>query len=80
MVICLGRSADLHTAQLVPQPLNISCSSKSRLVHLPGSTFLVVAHMGSPGQSLGGRKMVVVVVVFTDLILHFWLKAMPSVH
>jgi len=32
VVICLGRSADLHTAQLMPLPLTISCSSKSTLV------------------------------------------------
>jgi len=32
MVVCLGRGADLHMAQLMPLPLNISCSSKSRLV------------------------------------------------
>ena len=32
MVICLGRGADLHTAQLMPLPLTDSCSSKSRLV------------------------------------------------
>ena len=32
MVICLGRGADLHMAQLMPLPLTISCSSKSRLV------------------------------------------------
>jgi len=32
MVICLGRSADLHMAQLMPLPLTISCSSVSRLV------------------------------------------------
>jgi len=32
MVICLERSADLHTAQLMPVPLTVSCSSKSRLV------------------------------------------------
>jgi len=30
--ICLERSADLHTAQLMPLPLTVSCSSKSRLV------------------------------------------------
>ena len=28
MVICLERSADLHTAQLMPLPLTISCFSK----------------------------------------------------
>jgi len=32
MVICLERSADLHTAHLMPVPLTVSCSSKSRLV------------------------------------------------
>jgi len=32
VVICLGRGADLHIAQLMPLPLTISCSSKSRLV------------------------------------------------
>jgi len=32
MVICLERGADLHITQLVPLPLNNSCSSKSRLV------------------------------------------------
>ena len=30
--ICLERGADLHIAQLMPLPLTISCSSKSRLV------------------------------------------------
>jgi len=32
VVICLGRGADLHMAQLMPLPLTISCPSKSRLV------------------------------------------------
>ena len=32
MVICLGRGADLHMAQMMPLPLIVSCSSKSRLV------------------------------------------------
>ena len=32
MVICLERGADLHMAQLMPLPLTVSCSSKSRLV------------------------------------------------
>jgi len=30
--MCLGQHADLHMAQLMPLPLIISCSSKSRLV------------------------------------------------
>jgi len=32
MVICLGRGAHLRMAQLMPLPLTISCSSKSRLI------------------------------------------------
>jgi len=32
VTICLRRGADLHTVQLMPLPLTISCSSKSRLV------------------------------------------------
>jgi len=32
MVICLERGADLHTAQLMPLPLTVSASVKSRLV------------------------------------------------
>jgi len=32
MVICLGQGADLRTAQLMPLPLTISSSSKSRVV------------------------------------------------
>ena len=35
MVICLERGAYLHITQLIPLPLTISCSNKSRLVHLP---------------------------------------------
>jgi len=37
MVICLQRGADLHTAQLMPLPLTVSCFSKIQL----GFTFLV---------------------------------------
>jgi len=32
MVMCLGQGANLHMAQLMPMPLTVSCSSKSRLV------------------------------------------------
>jgi len=32
MVICLERGVDLHTAQLMPLPLTVSASVKSRLV------------------------------------------------
>jgi len=46
MVMCLQEGADLHMAQLMPLPLTISCSSKSRLV-LP--SWLYLSGTGSPG-------------------------------
>jgi len=46
MVICLERCADLHMAQLMPLPLTVSCFSIIQI----GFTFLVPAHLGSPGQ------------------------------
>ena len=46
MVICLERGADLHMAQLMPLPLTVSCFSKIQI----GFTFLVPAHLGSPGK------------------------------
>jgi len=47
VVICLERGTDLHMAQqLMPLPLTVSCFSKIQI----GYTFLVLAHLGSPGQ------------------------------
>jgi len=46
MVIFLVRGADLHIAQPMPVPLTVSCSSKIQI----GFTFVVPAHLGSPGQ------------------------------
>jgi len=46
VVICLERGADLHTAQQMPKPLTVSCFSKIQI----GLTFLVAAHLGSPGK------------------------------
>ena len=46
MVICLERDADLHMAQLMPQPLTVSCFSKIQI----GFTFLIPADPGSPGK------------------------------
>jgi len=31
VVICLGRGADLHMAQLMPLPLTVSCFSKMQI-------------------------------------------------
>ena len=46
VVICLERVAHLHMAQLMPLPLTVSCFSKIQI----GFTFLVLAHLGSPGK------------------------------
>ena len=70
MVICLERGADLHMAQLMPLPLTISCSSKTQI----GFTFLVPAHLGSPGQwPLNG--CVCVYVTNLDVV---WSKHNPA--
>jgi len=53
LVICLGRGADLHMAQLMPLSVNVSFSSKSRLVLPSWFTFLVPAHPGCPRHSPG---------------------------
>ena len=44
VVICLERGADLHTAQLMPLPLTVSCFSKIQI----GFTFLVLTVPGGP--------------------------------
>jgi len=51
MVISLERGADLHMAQLMPLPLAVSCFSEMQI----GFTFLVPAHLGSPGQRAAKR-------------------------
>ena len=59
MVICLERGADLHMEQLMPLPLTVSCFSKIQI----GFTFLVPAHLGSPGQRAVQKVCVCVCVV-----------------
>ena len=54
MVICLVRDADLHIAQLMPLLLTVSCFSKIQI----GFTFLVLAHVGSPGKRVVKRVCV----------------------
>jgi len=44
--LSVERGADLHMAQLMPLPLTVSCFSIIQI----GFTFLVPAHLGSPGQ------------------------------
>jgi len=58
VVICLGRGADLHMAQLMPLPFTVSCFSKIQI----GFAFLVPAHPGSPEQNPEGHKAVVVMM------------------
>ena len=46
MVVCLEQGADLYMFQLMPLPLTVSCFSKIQI----GFSFLVPAHLGSPGE------------------------------
>jgi len=64
MVICLERGADLHMAQLMPLVLTVSCFSKIQT----GFTFLVLAHLGSPGKRAIKWVCVCVYVVGTSLL------------
>ena len=66
VVICLERGADLHMAQLIPLPLTVSCSSKIQI----NFTFLVSAHLGSPGQRAVKRMCVCVFMVIHKHDVH----------
>ena len=59
MVVCLEQGADLHMAQLMPLPLTVTCFSKIQI----GFTFLVLAHLGSPGKRAVKRVCVCVCVL-----------------
>ena len=69
MVICLEQGADLHMAQLMPLPLTVSCFSKIQI----GFTFLVPAHLGSPGKR--AVKQVCVCVIHIN-----WNQFKENVH
>jgi len=58
MVMCLGRGANLRMVQLMPLPLIVSCSRIQT-----GFTFLVLAHMGIPGQRAVKRVLVLLLYV-----------------
>ena len=64
MLICLERGAALHMAQLMPLPLTVSYSNKIQI----DFTFLVPAHLGSPGQG-AVKRMCVCVCVSTTAVL-----------
>ena len=64
VVVCLEQGADLHTAQLMPLPLTVSCFSKIQI----SFTFLLVpAYPSSPGQRV--IKRVYVSFAFSALML-----------
>jgi len=63
VVICLEPGVDLHMAQLMPQPLTVSCFSKIQI----GFIFLVPAHPGSPGQSAVKRVCVTLLLIMQNL-------------
>jgi len=78
VVICLGRGADLHMAQLMPLPLTVSCVSKIQI----GFVILVPAHPGNPRESPEGRKTDVYVLLFVifDLELALCLAVFEHLH
>ena len=63
MAICLERGADLHMAQLMPLPLTVSCFSKIQI----GFTFLVPAHLGSPGKRADKHVLCSAAVYFIEI-------------
>ena len=73
VVICLERGADLHMAQLIPLPLTVSCFRKIQI----GLTFLVPAHLGSPGKRAVRRVCVCVPLLLMGLFAAFLLKQPP---
>ena len=64
VVICLERDADLHTAQLMPLPLTVSCFSKIQI----GFTFLLLAHLGSLRQRAMKRVCVCVLLMYVLIV------------
>ena len=75
MIICLERDADLYMAQLMPLPLTVSCFSKIQI----GSTFLVPAYSGSPGQRAVKRACVLVLLSNCYIIIYCtaWFQVQP---
>ena len=67
MVICLEQGTDF----LMPLPLTVSCFSKIQI----GFTFLVPAHLGSPGNRAVKWVCVDVCVrvLFTIMTIEVWL-------
>ena len=67
MVICLEQGADLHMVQLMSLPLTVSCFSKIQI----GFTFLVLAHLGSPGKAAVKRVLLLLLSsIFCVIHMH----------
>ena len=76
MVICPERVADLHMFQLMPLPLTVSCFSKIQI----GVTFLVLAHLGSPGQRAVKRLFVCLLLSIKPSVLwRCWLGSRKGI-
>jgi len=73
VVICLEQGADLHMAQLMSLPLTVSCFSKIQI----GFTFLVLAHLRSPGK--GQLYACVYYMLLPSVLLHCWLGVRKSI-
>jgi len=56
----------LHMAQLMPLPLTVICFSKIQI----GFTFLVPAHLGSPGKRAVKRVFLLLFIIMWRLTLH----------
>ena len=65
MVICLERGADLHIAKLMLLPLTVCCFSKIQI----GFTFLVPAHLGSPGKRAVKRVLLLLLLLLWVSVL-----------
>ena len=65
ITFCLEQDADLHMAQLMPLPLTVSCFSKI----LSGFTFLVLAHLSSPGQKAIKHVCVITMINIDTVII-----------
>jgi len=76
VAICLEQGADLHMAQLMPLPLTVSCFSKIEI----GFTFLVPAHLGSPGKRTVKRLCVCVLYCSLTLNCDLWITGFSQYH
>ena len=64
MIICLERGADLHIAKLMPLPLTVCCFSKIQI----GFTFLVPAHLDSPGKRAVKRVLLLLLLLWVSVL------------